>query len=268
MKIRQAKKLDLDIIKNIIYETIESIYPHYYPKGVVDFFIHHHRDENITMDIELSRLFIIEVDNKVVGTVTIKDNEINRLFVLPQYQKKGYGRALLDFSEKEISKIYKKIRLDASLPAKEIYLKRGYKEIESRSIVTLNGDCLCYDIMEKNVVLSSIPFNYDGKIFAPKVNTENGEVDSETLFKYHQNDNIMWAEYSGGDVIKGNIIGSVLDKGELEFSYQHINKKGELRIGKCHSVPYILDNGKLELHEEWQWLNGDKSKGSSIIVEV
>jgi hypothetical protein len=28
-----------------------------------------------------------------------------------------------------------------------------------------------------------------------------------------------------------------------------------------------LDNGKLELHEEWQWLNGDKSTGSSVVVE-
>ena len=29
----------------------------------------------------------------------------------------------------------------------------------------------------------------------------------------------------------------------------------------------ILENGKIELFEEWQWLNGDKSKGSSILIE-
>ena len=33
-------------------------------------------------------------------------------------------------------------------------------------------------------------------------------------------------------------------------------------------MPVILENGRIELHEEWQWLNGDMSKGSSVIVEV
>lgn len=143
MNIRQAIKIDLDTVKNITYETIQTIYPYYYPKGAVDFFLQHHSYENIVADIESGKVFIIE-------TVTIKGIEICRLFVLPHYQRNGYGRALLKFAEKYIWKESKKIRLDASLPAKEIYLNRGYKEIEFHSIVTLNGDYLCYDVMEKN----------------------------------------------------------------------------------------------------------------------
>lgn len=104
-------------------------------------------------------------------------------------------------------------------------------------------------------------------IIIPKTNTENGEVNVETIFKYHQNGNVLWAEYFGGDIIRGNLIGSVSEQGILDFYYQHINKEGEMRIGKCHSIPKVSGNGKLELHEEWQWLNGDKSLGSSIIVE-
>jgi len=30
----------------------------------------------------------------------------------------------------------------------------------------------------------------------------------------------------------------------------------------------MLDNGKIELAEEWQWLNGDMSKGSSVVTEL
>lgn len=33
------------------------------------------------------------------------------------------------------------------------------------------------------------------------------------------------------------------------------------------SIPNILENGKIELHEQWQWLNGDKSNGSSLLEE-
>ena len=32
---------------------------------------------------------------EAIGTVTIKENEICRLFVLPKYQHKGFGRQLL-----------------------------------------------------------------------------------------------------------------------------------------------------------------------------
>lgn len=161
MNIRKAIKIDLDIVRNITYETIQTIYPHYYPKGAVDFFIQHHNHENITSDIDSGKVFIMEIYNTAVGTVTIRGIEICRLFVLPDYQRKGYGRALLEFSERYISKKSEKIRLDASLPAKEIYLKRGYKEIESHSVVTLNGDYLCYDVMEKNSILPSMmPIDY------------------------------------------------------------------------------------------------------------
>jgi len=42
------------------------------------------------------------------------------------------------------------IILDSSLPAKDIYKKRGYIIIESHKIVTANEDVLCYDLMKKN----------------------------------------------------------------------------------------------------------------------
>lgn len=71
----------------------------------------------------------------------------NRLFILPDYQHKGYGKALLDFAEKKILEVYECVQIDASFPAKRIYLKRGYKEIEYNIIKTDNGDCLCYDVM-------------------------------------------------------------------------------------------------------------------------
>ena len=152
MSIKQAYKEDLQVVKYITIETINQIYPHYYPKGAVEFFIEHHNDANISNDIEAGRVyFCINDENQPVGTVTIKENDICRLFVLPEFQGKGYGRELLAFAENEISKTYEEILLDASLPAKRIYLKRGYKEKESHIISANYGDFLCYDIMVKKV---------------------------------------------------------------------------------------------------------------------
>lgn len=50
--------------------------------------------------------------------------------------------------------------------------------------------------------------------------------------------------------------------------YQHMNRKIQIKTGRCHSVPTVLENGKIELSEQWQWTSGDYSKGQSLLVEV
>lgn len=129
-----------------------SVYPHYYPAGAVDFFCHHHSIENIIKDIENGCVWLLmDSSGKYAGTVTVNNNEINRLFVLPEFQGKGFGSRLIDFSEELISCCYDSIELSASLSAKQIYLKHGYKEISYNIIDTENGDKLCYDYMVKHL---------------------------------------------------------------------------------------------------------------------
>jgi len=122
--------------------------------------------------------------------------------------------------------------------------------------------------MEMGKLVRATEMNYEGKIFIPKVSSVNGEVDNHTIFHYHQNGCVLWADYMGGQIIKGHLIGTVSDVGILDFHYHHININNQVRIGKCHSIPYIFDDGNIEIHEEWQWLNGDESKGVSIISEL
>ena len=149
--IRAAKETDFDSVKDITQTTIWSVYPKYYPSGAVQFFSNHHSDDRIRADIVAGIVFLIEVDGTAIGTVTVADNEINRLFVLPDFQRKGYGRELMDFAEEMIRKNHDHIILDASLPAKQIYLKRGYVTAKYNMIETENGDYLCYDVMEKHL---------------------------------------------------------------------------------------------------------------------
>ena len=143
----QASADDFETVRQITQETIRAVYPAYYPAGAVDFFCRHHSDESIRADITSGKVYLLRNDETVVGTVTISGNGINRLFVLPQHQHRGYGRALLDFAEQKILLQYDTVRIDASVPAKQIYLKRGYRETEYHVIRTENGDCLCYDVM-------------------------------------------------------------------------------------------------------------------------
>ena len=111
-------------------------------------------------------------------------------------------------------------------------------------------------------------YNLEGKIFRSLSNTNKDEVGEETQFYYHQDGDIVWADYKGGSVLKGHLIANVLDNGILEMNYHHINKEGRLMIGKCLSMPEKLEDGRLKFKEEWQWLSGDCSSGYSEIIEV
>ncbi len=149
--IRLAEITDLESVLQITRDTISEIYSHYYAGGVVDFFLKHHNRENILSDIENGLVWLLEADDCLVGTVTIKGNAVNRLFVLPRQQSRGYGSQLMDFAEAKIAEKYSHVHIDSSLAAKEMYLKRGYKEKETCRIPADNGDILVYDEMEKRV---------------------------------------------------------------------------------------------------------------------
>lgn len=267
MKYAMAKKENTDPIYQLVQNTIKTIYPKYYPLEIVEFFCRLHSKENIAADIENGYVRVLFTDNCLVGTGSCVDNHILRLFVDPNFQGNGYGSYIMQCLEKEISINNNTVYLDASLAATRFYEHKGYKTVKHEELSADNNTILIYEIMEKHLTVNTTDICYEGKCFAPVMNATNGEVNNQTLFYYHQSGNIMWADYAGGEIKKGNIIGTVRSNGELEFYYQHINLRNELRIGKCHSIPHILNNGKIELSEKWQWLNGDKSQGSSIVRE-
>ena len=108
-------------------------------------------------------------------------------------------------------------------------------------------------------------FSLEDKFFTAIENSESGEVSGDTVFSYHQKGNAIWAEYSGGSIVKGFLLGTMDENHNLHFTYQHINTEGEIKSGACDSKPQI-ENGKLRFYESWKWTNGEE--GTSIIEEI
>ena len=104
MRIAPATKDMLPEIIDIVQTTIDEIYPKYYPVGAVAFFKELHSDKNIVSDIANGCVYYLSDNDSTVGTVTIKGNHILRLFVLREFQHKGYGQIILDFAEEKIQK--------------------------------------------------------------------------------------------------------------------------------------------------------------------
>jgi len=110
-------------------------------------------------------------------------------------------------------------------------------------------------------------FNLNDKQFIAETNSETGEVGDGTVFHYFQEGDLIWADYSGGSIKIGNIIGKVLSADVFEIRYQHLNKDGEMKTGYCLTTVSFTKDGKMQLNETWEWTSGGEGKGNSILVE-
>ena len=111
-------------------------------------------------------------------------------------------------------------------------------------------------------------YNLNNKRFRGVSNNSNGEVSRSTLFTYQQEDDVIWGSYSGGAILKGTLIGKVVNHDTIEFYYTHINEEHQLLSGFCSSKIELLESGKLRLHEAWRWTGGKEGTGKSVIEEV
>ncbi|MCH5323964.1 MAG: GNAT family N-acetyltransferase [Eubacterium sp.] len=151
MEYIKATENNTQAIYELVQNTIKTVYPKYYTQDVVDFFSAHHCYENILSDIKNGKIWVLLVDNRVVGTGSCEDNHINRVFVSPDCQGMGYGGYIMRQLESEIALQYNTACLDSSLPGSLIYEHMGYKTVKHEKIECANGRYLVYEIMEKRL---------------------------------------------------------------------------------------------------------------------
>jgi hypothetical protein len=108
----------------------------------------------------------------------------------------------------------------------------------------------------------------DGRIFVTASNTPNGDAGGGTRFEYRQCGDRVWATYRGGRVRFGLLVAVGDRQGRLDMRYQHVGSDDAVRTGLCVSTPELLPDGRIRLVEEWQWTNGDRSRGQSVLEEV
>ncbi len=138
-------------VYNLVQNTIKAVYPNYYPQEVVDFFCNLHSKEKVNNDIENGYVSVLYSGDEIVGTGSVKDNHITRVFVLPEHQGEGYGRFIMQCIESVLIENYDTVILDSSLPASNFYEKNGYKTVKHEKIACDNSKFLVFEVMEKQL---------------------------------------------------------------------------------------------------------------------
>jgi hypothetical protein len=105
-----------------------------------------------------------------------------------------------------------------------------------------------------------------GRVFAGVSNAETGQVGSATRFRYHEDGTVVWAEYSGGEIVRGFLVGT-RDGDRLAFRYAHLATDGDTADGVCDSRIDVLADGRVRFEESWAW-ESRPGTGTSIVEEV
>lgn len=113
--------------------------------------------------------------------------------------------------------------------------------------------------------MSANEIDIDGRVFAGVSNSADGEVGQATVFAYHQDGDVIWAEYGGGAVMRGYLVGTRTGA-TLHFRYAHLGVDGQTSGGVCESAIEVLDDGRVRFHESWTWESRHGS-GTSVVEE-
>ena len=103
--------------------------------------------------------------------------------------------------------------------------------------------------------------SYDGRRFAPA-----GTAGDTAVGHYHQAGDVVWAEFGGGSVRAGRLVGTCGEDGVVEAAYVQLLATGELAAGRMTSVPHLLPDGRVRLEERWR--RDDGSAGTSWIEQL
>ena len=115
--------------------------------------------------------------------------------------------------------------------------------------------------------------DYEGKVFRSSA-AETASGGDTPIGRYHQSGDLVWAEFSGGAVRQGFLVGHRDRAGRIDFAYCQLlrDARGEraetVISGRCVSTPEILPDGRIRLREDWERFGPAAARGVSHIEEV
>jgi hypothetical protein len=107
--------------------------------------------------------------------------------------------------------------------------------------------------------------DYDGRQFCSSA-AETAAGGRTPVGHYHQSGDQVWAEFTGGAVRAGRLVGTCGPDGVIEAAYVQLLDGGELAAGRMTSLPHLLPDGRVRLEERWR--RDDGSSGTSWIEQI
>ena len=125
--IREFNKEDLDRVITLIHHVVETSYKDVYPANALKLYKEFHSRENILNDAENGYCVIAENGGRIIGTGTLLDDGIRRVYIDPSYQKNGIGTGIYrELEKKALQTGLSRLGLGASVIAREFWESVGF----------------------------------------------------------------------------------------------------------------------------------------------
>ena len=149
-EIREFREADLIPVRRLIHQTIDGCYSGVYPPRAVQFFKEFHSEEKIMDRHRKGEILVVEQEGNLIATGAIVGGDIFGVFVHPEFQHCGHGRALMcQLENRAKARGCKESELSVSLPSKGFYESLGYKMLEKSSIDVGGGQHLDFWVARK-----------------------------------------------------------------------------------------------------------------------
>ena len=134
MNIRRFKEEEAKEVSDLLRKTIRISNTKDYPLQLMELLIETETPEHVLERASWTHFYVAEDEGKIVGCGAIgpfwgKEDEsgLFTIFVLPEYQGKGVGRAIIETLEKdEYFLRAKRIEIPSSITGCQFYRKFGY----------------------------------------------------------------------------------------------------------------------------------------------
>ena len=129
--IRKFRPADASEVSNVIRKTLQISNLADYSKAQINFLCNYFKPTKINQLAKKRFVLVASVNNRIVATGSLEEDQLYTIFVSPLFQKQGIGKKLIKFLEKKakINKI-KALKLKSSLTGTKFYSKLGYESIK------------------------------------------------------------------------------------------------------------------------------------------
>lgn len=224
IKLSYFSEYELEELHSFITLTVEHSYKGLYVQEAIDFFLDYLDKADILRESRDHPILVLREDGRIVGTATLIERHVKRVFVEPSCQSKGYGRLLMEKLENiAVENGYSFVELHSSLFAKYFYDKLRYLTFKIGTIPVKNGQVLTYYRMAKFLKenRTNSEFGINENYFV--IDTSSVDVplfSFDTKFIFYQQENLIYIEYSNKYIKDGEMFGAFEGNNQLLF-YNH-----------------------------------------------
>ncbi len=161
----EAKPADSKQVEEIIRTAIAESVPQNLSEETANFLLKLHNKECIKEEILHKNVYLLESNGYLIGTGTLSNHEIKRVFILPQYQGQHFGTELVQCLEDElaVNELFTAV-VYAYEQVKSWYGRMGYV-VTGEQPVEIGGEKLLLYRMEKQVAAMNMEHFYHGFMF-------------------------------------------------------------------------------------------------------